>query len=702
MAAVPILSLRRYSYAYAEAGDYILRGINLDIFPGQCHCISGPTGCGKTTLLLAVRGLLPPGRRSGQLVVNAVSGVDKARPPGIVLQNPQLQLMGVGLGADVAFGLENHCIPPGEMPRRVHQALVRSGLNQPLATPVLNLSMGQQYRACLAGVLVISAPIVMLDEPAAQLDPQGLAQLNRVIENLKADGKAVLVCDHRPEAFAEVTDHYWHLARDGRLSAGGIAGIPNPGRDNASACRSHPREIASASGGPSQSDERVDRQEEDGPVVIRVQGLSLACREMDRSEAQLSFRVVQGERLAVTGPNGAGKTTLIKCLTGMARPGAGSIEIFGETPEPRNLRGLVGVLFQNPGKQLFDTTVFDEVAFAANRRLGPGAARSEVVNTLLKHLGIEALAGRSPHSLSYGQKHLVGLASVLAGEPRVLLLDDPMAGLDEDNVRRVMRLLAHVNRTAGTTILWTSHDPDALAGWAHRSVRLESNSTNSGCAASAPGKASGTAAFYPLPAGIALAIGIVLSMTAFAARSPGWLAALTGINLLILWLGCPKPMVVLRRSAKLFVWQAVIITLLYGLRFGWSSGLIPGLRVSWQLFLAFWPGLVFMAAASATAITQALSRVLPDQTAFVVATCLRFMPMLLAEMSSIRQVQVLRGARLLRGDLNKPRYWPDWLHCLLVPTLVRTLGLAAEIAQAATVRDFGIHDHRTHWPGEAT
>lgn len=269
MSTTAILSLRRFSYAYPGAEDFILKDINLDVYPGQCHCLSGPTGCGKTTLLMAVRGLLPSGRRGGELVINAGSGARAATAAGIVLQNPQLQLMGVGLGADVAFGLENHCIPEGQMAQRVRHALAQAGLQRALDTPVLDLSMGQQYRACLAGALVMSPAIVLLDEPAAQLDPQGLAQLTRVIANLKLAGKAVLVCDHRPAILCDVIDHYWHLDQNGKLGAGGVSGLSSPG----AARGTYPVEHTAPVGGPSESDDHCPGDDE--PVVIRVHRLAL-------------------------------------------------------------------------------------------------------------------------------------------------------------------------------------------------------------------------------------------------------------------------------------------------------------------------------------------------------------------------------------------------------------------------------------------
>lgn len=128
----------------------------------------------------------------------------------------------------------------------------------------------------------------------------------------------------------------------------------------------------------------------------------------------------------------------------------------------------------------------------------------------------------------------------------------------------------------------------------------------------------------------------------------------------------------------------------------WASNIAP----AWQLFLAFWPGMVFIASNPTSRVTRSLARVLPPQTALVVSACLRFLPLLLEEMNAIRQAQIFRGTGLLKEDLKRPRFWPDWVHCLLVPTLVRALSLSADIALAAEARDFGIHKQRTHWPGE--
>ncbi len=714
MSVPPVLRLGRFTYAFPGERDAVLNEISLDVYPGQCHCLTGPTGCGKTTLLMAVRGLLPPGRRTGTLDLRMGSAENGMVPAAMIFQNPSTQLISPELGAEVAFGLENHCVPPPQMPARVRRALDDVGLHRPGDTPVSALSMGQQYRACMAGALVMEPSLVMLDEPGAQLDLAGLRRLAQIIARLKNAGKAILICEHRPGFLAAVTDCYWAFTPDGSLKGELTAPAPLP------APIPGPVHGAASEGAPAQAE--VPRQGKAGPAAggrlqnretaaIQVRRLAMPGHEDQSSPPLLDFSVTGGQRVAVCGPNGAGKTTLVHYLTGLSTPTAGSLEILGGAPEPGRLRGRVGVLFQNPRRQLFATTVFEEVAFAARRHHRDRSHHhvAEAVRRLLATLDLDGLADRPPHVLSYGQKHLVSLAAVLAGEPRILILDDPLAGLDGDKAGRVLALLTHLSEKDGTTVLCTGHHPDPWTRWAHHVIQLEPGRAGAVKAATfSPFDGEGMPeAFsrksrWPLPTGTALAISLGLSMAAFAARSVPLLAILTGINLLLLLLRCAHPGGMLRRSARFFLWQAAIITLLYGLRFGWHSGGVAGMRVAWQLFLAFWPGMIFVASNPASRVTRSLARVLPHQTAFVVSACLRFLPLLLGEMNAIRQAQIFRGAGLLRKDLKRPRCWPDWVHCLLVPTLVRALSLAADIALAATARDFGLHKQRTHWPGDAS
>jgi energy-coupling factor transport system permease protein len=208
----------------------------------------------------------------------------------------------------------------------------------------------------------------------------------------------------------------------------------------------------------------------------------------------------------------------------------------------------------------------------------------------------------------------------------------------------------------------------------------------------------------PVPAGDAKWVGLrmLLALTfsclAFAARSVPFLLGLTAVNLALLWyLGNGK--LSLRRELKAFAWQTLVILVLYLVRFQNLTGLWDGFKISWQLFLALLPSMVFIRSTSQARIVQALNRVMPCRMAFVLSTCLKFAPQLLAEIRSIYEGQVLRGARILPRDLVKPWHWFDLLHCVVVPAVVQCMALAGNIALAARARDFGSQPKRTCWPG---
>ena len=692
----PVVALHGFSYAYPDETDWVLRDICLTIEAGQCHLLQGPTGAGKTTLLMAIRNLLPPGRRAGTIEMAPSVAGNGSCAVGLVRQNPQTQLLGANLGADVAFGLENHGVDPMAMPERVRTALNVVGLRQPLSLPVEALSMGQQYRACMAGLMVMDPVLIMLDEPMAQLDPGGKARTMAMIRNLKNAGRAVLICDHRPGPLHAVVDRFWRLDETGRITATPspfVAADPPAADSGRGGTALQPYIAKPPPPGKRQGDTAAKE-------IAHVRALRFDDRRGGLDLTALSFCVVRGERVAIRGPNGSGKTTLIRCLAGLIRPCSGSVEVLGATPRLAALRGRVTVLFQEPRRQMFEATVFEEVAFAARRSGLPADRVAGRVHRLLDQLQLGHLGDTSPHRLSYGQTHLVGLAAVLAGDPEILLLDDPFAGLDPDRARRVMQLVSKLTSTRRTTVIWTTHDADDIKGWADRVIPIPQPQKDRSREASRIDHGAPVGRRIRLPAPMMLGLCLGLSMLAFAARSPALLYALSSINLLLIALLHPRPLRFLRKSTRLFFWQAGLVALLYAIRFGISDGLAPGLRVAWQLFLAFWPGMIFMATHSQPRIARILSRLLPPGTAFVAATCLRFLPLLLAEMQQIREVQVLRGARILAADLKTPKFWPDWIRCLLVPTLIKTLSLAEEIATAAKARDFGIHRRRTNWPGD--
>jgi energy-coupling factor transport system permease protein len=203
----------------------------------------------------------------------------------------------------------------------------------------------------------------------------------------------------------------------------------------------------------------------------------------------------------------------------------------------------------------------------------------------------------------------------------------------------------------------------------------------------------------PLPVGVKMALALTLSCLAFVMRSEVYLAALTAANGLVFLLLRPQG-VSWWRQGRLFVVQSSVIVVLYLIRFGSLAGVKDGLLISWQLFLAFWPTMVFAKSTSQAKIVGAMNRIMPGHMSFVLATCLKFAPLLLDEVRDIYEGQVLRGARVLPKDLLKPWNWLDLVHCVVVPAVVQGMALAGNIALAARARDFGQHSRRTCWPGD--
>ncbi|MGE4544718.1 MAG: ABC transporter ATP-binding protein [Pedobacter sp.] len=446
-----LLQLKNFSFAYPGIAKDILHGVNLAIEPGCCYCLTGATGSGKTTLALALKGLLENDCCTGDIVPPAASDLADFRV-GLVLQNPETQLLATTVGAEVAFGLENLCVDPQAMPERVEAALSLVDLRKPLDYPVAMLSMGQKYRLLIAALLVMEPQLLILDEPAAQLDPEGLSALCDILSILKSRGVAVVLCEHHPGPLLELVDHFWQLDCDGRLS---------PGRWQAP-CELQTPSVSQGVGVLS-----------DAPILLQVRDLTFMGYGDKPVWDGVSFDIRRGQCVVITGMNGTGKTTLLRVLAGFLKPGSGNIRIFNAEPDPRLLRRRLGCLFQNPHKQIFENTVREEIAFPLKRFGWPSEERTARIEETLRLCGIENLIDDSPHKLSYGQKHLVAIASVLAPAPEMLLMDDPFAGLDGARQRDVMRVLADWNREQGVTLVMTSHDPDQIPVLADGHLHIE-------------------------------------------------------------------------------------------------------------------------------------------------------------------------------------------------------------------------------------
>ncbi len=420
------LSLHDLRCVPSHGRGALYENVDLRLEAGECCCLLGATGVGKSTLLRHVAGLDLVGV-SGEVRIHGQAGADAAGRVGLILQNPETQFLCPDVGSELAFGLENLCLPPAGMEGRMRRALERVGLDVALSTPVRHLSMGQKYKLLLACFLVMDPDLLLLDEPCAQLDADGIAALAGVLTEFLGAGGCVLMCEHEPGPLARLATSIHELR------GGGLHPASGPVR---------PR-VAPPDWRPGEK------------TAVEVRGASVR-RGGRLVWADLDLTVRAGEIVLLCGPNGCGKSTLLRILTGFEAVDDGQVRVFGASPRPAALRGRLGILHQNPGRQLTADTVAEEVGFSLRQRRIPAPDRAGRVAAWLDRLGLGALAERSPFQLSYGEQHLTALASVLAVEPEVLLLDDPLAGLDAPAMERMWTVLQSVARR-GTAIVFAMH-----------------------------------------------------------------------------------------------------------------------------------------------------------------------------------------------------------------------------------------------------
>ncbi|KIO37770.1 ATP-binding cassette domain-containing protein [Shewanella sp. cp20] len=444
-----LVRLSQIHFNFQTAAQPLFEDLNLTIAAGECHLIHGYTGCGKSTLLKLLLGILErPWEGEREIADGATLGV--------VMQDPNVQLLRQTLGAEVAFALENLGVASHEMLLQVRSALRRVGLYISLDTPITSLSLGQRYRLMIAAQLVLEPDLLLLDEPWAQLDDQGVQELSAVLTQLRQQGVALLIVEHHQGVFKDLVTHRW------QLSQGQLQALSAQEMDTS----------------PEQVCWRESPCWPQGSAVIDSHGFTLAFRECQKLFDAESLLLFPGEIAALVGDNGCGKSTLLKSLAGIQ---AGidplGIKVFGQRPKLGRFGADLALLHQRPSRQLFENTVIEEMQFSLKRY---GLPLDRAI-ALLGQLGLTTLARHSPHTLSYGQQHLVALASLACLRPKLLLLDDPFAGLDAHFTDKIVALLLELSRQ-GTALVIASHRPIAALPvdrlWWVVDARLECHSAS--------------------------------------------------------------------------------------------------------------------------------------------------------------------------------------------------------------------------------
>ncbi len=467
-----------WGWRHAGRKARALSDVTLTIEPGERVLLLGRSGAGKSTFLHALAGVLggaEEGEQHGQLLLDGAAPQSRRGSVGLLMQDPDSQVVLSRVGDDVAFGPENLGVPRPQIWQRVRRAVASVGLDVPLDSSTAALSGGQKQRLALAGILALQPGLLLLDEPTANLDPAGVVEVRDAVARVLDDTAATLVVvEHRVEVWLNVINRVIVVdATDGVVADGppeqvlttraddlAAAGVWVPGRHRAPARRERPA----------------------GTEVL----LSAAALGVERSKHEplghsLDFEVRAGRALAVTGPNGAGKSTLALTVAGLLRPASGALRaadvLAGDLgPQPirwraRDLLTRIGTVFQEPEHQFISTTVRAELEVGP-RALGlPDNEIRARSDDLLERLRLTALAQANPFTLSGGEKRRLSVATVLASRPRVIILDEPTFGQDARTWRELVDLLGSL-LADGHAVVAVTHDDDFVGSVADEVLEL--------------------------------------------------------------------------------------------------------------------------------------------------------------------------------------------------------------------------------------
>ena len=504
----PIISFRNFSFQYRAQKRPTLTDINLEIYPGERVLIAGPSGSGKSTLAGCINGLNPfsnPGACTGTLTVDGVDAphssiFELSAHVGTVLQDPDGQFIGLTVGEDIAFALENSCTPQDEMHAITRHAAELVGIENHLGYAPHELSGGQKQRVSLAGVMVDQVKILLFDEPLANLDPATGKQAIELIDEIqKKTDTTVLIIEHRLE------DVLWRnvdrivlvnggtiladLRPDELLSGSLLAenGIREPLYVTALRYAGvditpdkHPAHVDSLVLDDTDTQKLRDwftarprpaAQPEREPL-LEVKDLSFGYQKGQQTLRDVSFSIGKGEMVSIVGRNGAGKSTLSKLICGFETPDAGEIFLNGKPLAEENIRRRaqhIGYVMQNPNQMISKTMIYDEVALGLQRSGLTEEQIREKVEATLKVCGLYPFRNWPISALSFGQKKRVTIASVLVLDPELILLDEPTAGQDFRHYTDIMEFLRGLN-ARGVTVVMITHDMHLMLEYTRRAL----------------------------------------------------------------------------------------------------------------------------------------------------------------------------------------------------------------------------------------
>lgn len=504
-----IIEFKDYSFKYRVQSEPTLKNINLTIYEGEKVLIVGPSGSGKSTLAHCLNGLVPfyySGKISGELLIDG-ENVDKknifelSKIIGTVLQDPDSQFIGLTVGEDIAFKLENNCIEQEQMKEMVKKSANLVDIDKELESSPYKLSGGQKQRVTLAGVTVDDIKILLFDEPLASLDPLTGKSAIELIEDIKnKNNKTMIIVEHRLEDVLHRDVDRIIVMNNGEIIADTTPneilstdilkdiGVREPLYISAlkyANCEITPDmnpksiEEISLENCKDKLNTWYSNIEEyktniDNSPVLEVQNLSFSYNEEKQILKHVSFKINKGDMVSIVGKNGAGKSTISKLICGFYKPTSGKIllneeDIANKTIKERSEK--IGFVMQNPNQMISKSMIFDEVAFGLRVRGYSEEEVKERVYKVLEICGLYKFRNWPISALSFGQKKRVTIASILVLNPEVIILDEPTAGQDFKHYSEIMEFLVELNKQ-GVTIIMITHDMHLMLEYTNNVIVL--------------------------------------------------------------------------------------------------------------------------------------------------------------------------------------------------------------------------------------
>ena len=460
-----MISFQNVSFSYPNDPQNGLKSISLTIPKGQCVLLCGPSGCGKTTLTRLLNGLIPqffPGELTGRVLLD---GEDLAGLPmyriaekvSSVFQNPRTQFFNVDADSEIAFGIENEALPQPALKARVARTAEELGIRPLLDRSIFALSGGEKQKIAFASVYAMEPEVYLLDEPSSNLDAAAIAGLREHLKLIKAQGKTVIIAEHRLYYLMDVADRVLFLEN------GRICGDWTPAR-----FRELPLETRRKMGLRAVDlleEQPAFREPPAAPPLLTLEDVTLSYPERPVLKA-LSLQAAPGEVIAVAGHNGAGKTTFSRALCGLHRESAGRFLWNGVPQKPKARKQRAYLVMQDVNYQLFAESVAAECTFGLKN---PDAALGEKV---LADLGLSPFRERHPNTLSGGQKQRLAAAAALVCGKELLVFDEPTSGLDYDSMTRLSALIRQLAEM-GKVLFLVTHDYEFVCRTATRVLHLD-------------------------------------------------------------------------------------------------------------------------------------------------------------------------------------------------------------------------------------